>query len=62
MKGKPVLGVISGLFFGLFLALTLQQFGVRPLDSLSLFGLPAVGAVLGLVLASWAPFGQKTPE
>lgn len=62
MKGKPILGVISGLFFGLFLALTLQQFGVRPLDSLSLFGLPAVGVVLGLVLAGWAPFGRKTSD
>lgn len=62
MKGKPVLGVISGLFFGLFVALALQQFGVRPLDSLSLFGLPAVGAVLGLVMAGWAPFGPKSSD
>lgn len=57
MKGRPVLGVISGLFFGLFVAVLLQQFGIRPLDSLSLFGLPAVGLVAGLLLARTAPFG-----
>lgn len=62
MKGKPVLGVISGLFFGLFVALALQQFGIRPLDSLSLFGFPAVGAILGLVMAGWAPFGPKSSD
>lgn len=59
MKGKPVLGVISGLFFGLFLALLLQQFGIRPLDNLSVIGLPVLGVVLGLVMASVAPFGSK---
>ena len=59
MKGKPVLGVISGLFFGLFLALLLQQFGIRPLDNLSVIGLPILGIVLGLVMASVAPFGSR---
>ncbi len=59
MKGRPVLGVISGLFFGLFLALLLQQFGIRPLDNLSVIGLPILGIVLGLVMAAVAPFGSK---
>ena len=59
MKGKPVLGVISGLFFGLFLAILLQQFGIRPLDNLSVIGLPILGIVLGLVMATVAPFGSK---
>ena len=58
MKGKPVLGAVSGLFFGLFLALLLQQFGIRPLDNLSVIGLPILGIVLGLVMAAVAPFGS----
>ena len=59
MKGKPVLGVVSGLFFGLFLAILLQQFGIRPLDNLSVIGLPVLGMVLGLVMAAVAPFGSE---
>lgn len=58
MKGKPVLGVISGVFLGLFVALLLQQFGIRPLDNLSVIGFPILGAALGLVMASVAPFGS----
>lgn len=58
MKGRPVLGAISGFFFGGFLALTLQQFSIRPLDNISFFGLPVLGIVLGLVMAAWAPFGR----
>ncbi len=58
MKGKPVLGAISGLFFGIFLAVLLQQFGVRPLDNLSVIGLPILGIVLGLIMATVAPFGS----
>jgi len=60
MSGRPVLGVVSGLFFGLFLAVMLQQFGVLPLDTLSVVGLPVVGIVLGLILAATAPFGRKS--
>jgi hypothetical protein len=59
MKGHPVLGVISGLLFGLFLALTLQQFGIMPLTTLSVIGLPILGIVIGLGLAALAPFGKK---
>jgi len=59
MKGKPVLGAVSGLFFGLFLAVLLQQFGIRPLDNLSVIGLPILGIVLGLVMAAVAPFGSS---
>ena len=59
MKGRPITGVISGLFFGVFLALLLQQFGIRPLDNLSVIGLPIVGMLLGLLSAAIAPFGAK---
>jgi len=60
MKGRPVLGFISGLLFGLFLALALQQFGILPLTTFSVIGLPVIGIVLGLVLAAWAPFGSRS--
>ena len=60
MKGRPFLGFISGLLFGVFVAILLQQYGVRPLDNLSVFGLPVVGAILGLIVARVAPFGSKT--
>jgi hypothetical protein len=62
MKGRPILGVISGLLFGLFLALTLQQFGIMPLTTLSLIGFPIIGIVIGLGLAAAAPFGNKTAQ
>lgn len=59
MRGRPILGAIAGLFFGAFVAIDLMMFGVRPLDRLSAYGLPAVGLVLGLALGLWAPLGRK---
>jgi len=59
MRGRPVLGVICGFFFGLFVAVLLQQLSIRPLDSVGLIGFPVVGVVLGLVLAAAAPFGRS---
>jgi hypothetical protein len=58
MKGRPFLGAISGFFFGLFGGITLFLFGVIPLDSHLLWILPIVGIVLGLFMATWAPFGK----
>ena len=60
MKGRPILGVISGFMFGLFLGPTLFLWGVIPLHSNLLVILPFLGIALGLVMASWAPFGRKT--
>jgi hypothetical protein len=60
MKGRPVLGVISGFMFGLFLGPTLFMWGVIPLHSDLLWILPLLGIVLGLVMAWWAPFGRST--
>lgn len=59
MRGKPVLAAISGIFFGLFLALVLQQWAIYPLTPLSVIGLPILGLILGLLLAAWAPFGRR---
>ena len=60
MKGRPILGVISGFMFGLFLGPTLFMWGVIPLHSELMWLLPLLGIVLGLVMAWWAPFGRKT--
>lgn len=59
MRGRPVLGVISGFFFGIFVALLLQQFSIVPLTTTTVIGLPVAGIVLGIVLAAWAPFARR---
>jgi len=58
MKGRPILGMLSGFFFGLFGGVTLFLYGVIPLQSPLLWILPLVGIVLGLAMAAWAPFGK----
>jgi len=58
MQGHPILGTISGFFFGLFLGMTLFMFGVIPLHSSLLWILPIIGVLLGLFMAAWAPFGK----
>lgn len=62
MNGRPILGAISGFFFGLFLGATLFLVGVIPLYSDLLIALPIIGIVLGLVMAWWAPFGKSAEE
>ncbi len=56
-RGRPVVGVIGGLLFGLGLAVFIQQAGLWPLDLISGIALPVIGIALGLVLARRAPFG-----
>ena len=58
MKGRPILGIISGFLFGLFGGITLFLYGVIPLASSLLWILPLVGIVLGMFMAAWAPFGS----
>ncbi|MFQ5968337.1 MAG: hypothetical protein ACE5MI_12130 [Acidimicrobiia bacterium] len=61
MRGHPIAGAVGGFFFGVFLALILQQFGLRSLnDPLSFFGLPILFLTVGLLLAWWAPFGRRS--
>lgn len=65
MKGRPILGLISGFMFGLFLGITLFLYGILPLASSLLWILPLAGLVLGLAMAAWGPFGGgagKAPE
>ena len=59
MKGRPILGVITGFLFGLFLGVTLFLYGVIPLSSDMLWILPLLGILLGLIMAAWAPFGKS---
>ena len=60
MKGRPVLGAVSGFFFGVFAGISLFLWGVIDLHSVLLWILPLAGIVLGLVMAAWAPFGSDT--
>ncbi len=60
MRGRPILGALSGLFLGLCVAVLLQQYGIRPLDNLSVIGFPTIGIILGLLMAKLAPFGSKS--
>ena len=60
MKGRPILGVISGLLFGLFAGISLFMYGAIPLHSPLLWILPLAGIGLGLVMAAWAPFGSAS--
>ncbi len=60
MKGRPILGVITGFLFGLFLGITLFLYGMIPLSSDMLWILPLLGILLGLIMAAWAPFGKST--
>lgn len=61
MKGRPVLGVIGGLLFGVFVALDLVFFKVVASDSILVVLLPIFGVILGVALAAWAPFGGRAP-
>ncbi|HUH07572.1 MAG TPA: hypothetical protein VML96_07170 [Egibacteraceae bacterium] len=58
-RGRPVLGAIAGLFLGIFVAVDLQQFAIRPLDNWSVLGLPTLGLVLGLALGRFAPLRRR---
>jgi len=62
MRGRPILGLLSGFLFGLFGGVTLFLYGAVPLASPLLWILPLVGIVLGLVLAAWAPFGSGASQ
>ena len=57
-SGRPILGAVSGLFFGLFVALDLILLGTVPLASILLVILPILGLVGGIALGRWAPIGR----
>ena len=57
LKTHSVFGGFAGLFFGLFLAISLLVFGALPLDSIILLILPLAFLVIGLVWGKLAPLG-----
>ena len=57
-QGRPVLGAIAGLLFGLFLAFDLILLGTIPLNSFLLVVLPILGLIVGLALGRWSPIGR----
>jgi len=59
MRGRPVLGFFSGLFLGVFIWIDLWLAGSIASDNNLLLPLAVVGAVGGIALAAWAPFGRK---
>jgi hypothetical protein len=60
-RGRPILGIAAGFFFGLFLGAALFLLGLIDLDSPFIVVLPFLLAFLGLVLALWGPFGSAPP-
>lgn len=58
VHGRPILGAISGLFFGFFLGLELVFFKVLPMGTLTTVVLPLAGLAIGLVLGFTGPFGK----
>ncbi len=58
-RGRPVLGVIAGFFFGLSIAVLLVLFGVATLDTSLLIVLPLLFLVLGAVWGFLAPLAPR---
>lgn len=56
VRGRPVLGGVLGLVFGLLLAFDLLQMGVFALDSVLVIVLPVIMLVVGVALGVVAPF------
>jgi uncharacterized membrane protein len=59
MRGRPVLGVFAGFFFGLFLAVTLVVAGILALNSVLVTVIPFLGVAYGLLMARLAPFSRR---
>jgi hypothetical protein len=55
-QGHPILGVITGLLFGLFLSITLTVYASVPLNSVLYIILTAAGLVVGIALGWLGPF------
>ena len=54
----PVIGAVSGLLLGLFAVADLMFGAVTYPTSILLFGLPAVGLVIGIALGIWGPLAR----
>lgn len=58
-RRRPILGIVSGVVFGLFGALSLALLGIVALDSILLTIVLALGIVLGIALGFTAPLGRR---
>lgn len=56
---RPLSGALLGLILGLAIAVILQQFGVWPLDRLTVFLLPALVGLLAMTLTSIGRVGSR---
>lgn len=56
---RPLTGALLGLVIGLAIAVILQQQGIWPLDRLTVFLLPAIVGLLGILLTSIGRVGSK---
>ncbi len=54
-RGRPVLGAIAGLLFGLFLTFDLLMFSVFPFESVLVLVIPVLGLLAGVLLGWTAP-------
>jgi len=59
-KGRPILGGVSGLFFGFFVSLALTVYAGVPLNSVLYIILTIVGVVIGVALGITAPFHRRS--
>ncbi len=60
-RGRPLTGAILGILIGLAIAVLLQQQGVWPLDQITVFLVPAITGVVGLVITSVKRAGAPGP-
>jgi hypothetical protein len=62
-KARPFTGGLLGVLFGVAVAIVLQQQGIWPLDKLTVFLLPAITGLIGLLLTSlgrtWSAVGAS---
>ena len=58
-RGRPILGAVMGLLFGISLGVALLVFGVLALDSILLVVLPVLFLILGGVWGKLAPLGGR---
>ncbi len=55
MKRRMVAAAISAVFAGLFLAVTLMMFGIKPLDTLTTVVIPILLAIIAVAFAMYRP-------
>jgi hypothetical protein len=58
-RGRPVLGGLSGFFFGVFVDLLLLTLGVLASDDVVLVVIPLALLVLGVAWGAWAPMSRR---